>query len=217
MVRAWVSPVWYDLLYMEPTTAGERYLTLIARQLRELGAAASTAQIVDAVELTDSLRALRGLALAGLDEMKEAALGALSQGQHLLLDEALSLVESGRVVGQVPESTRSLPLQIDLEARLKDLRLLSIYGDMAPVERELDLRKPKHLATSQLLVQLQLLDIDFGQRRVDPSRAQGTFRELWTLHWRPEYTLSLVVAHPSRAPNRSRRRRCLVPKAQCAD
>ena len=97
-----VSPVWYDLLYQDPARAVEAYLTMIARELRGGGAAASTAQIVDAVELASSLRQLRGLALEGLDEIREAARGTLAQGSDLLLERAMRSVESFRTSGGVP-------------------------------------------------------------------------------------------------------------------
>ncbi len=189
------SPVWYDLLFEDSSLATEHYLTLLARELRLLGGAASTAQIIDAVDLADALRAIRGLELAGLDEIREAALGALAQGGNPLLDTALLRIESNRRAGRVPEHLRALPLLVDLEKRLKELRLLSTYREMEPVERELDLRKAAHLATSQLLHQLALLDIPFGVRLPGKTQALGTFRELWALHWKPEFTLALIPAH----------------------
>ncbi len=190
-----VSPVWYDLLYQNPANAVDAYLTMIAREMRESGAAASTAQIVDAVELASSLKSLRGLALEGLDEIQEAARSTLAQGSDLLLDRAMRSVESFRTSGSVPVGMSSLPLQQDLEARLKDVRLLKVYRDMEPAEKTLDLRKDAHLAASQLICQLLLLDIPFGDRIPDHGRSLGTFKESWRLHWQPDFALLLISAH----------------------
>ena len=189
------SPQWYDLLFDDPGGATAAYLTRIARELRELGAAASTARVVDAVDLAGALRDLRGLDLAGLDELHEAALAALTQGAHPLLDEALTRVESGRTAGRVPVGSTALPLQVDLEARLRAVRLLKPYRDMEPLEREFDLRKPAHLAASQLVHQLLLLGIPFGEPLARIGGALGTFREGWRLHWRPDFAVGLIGAH----------------------
>lgn len=189
------SPVWYELLYDDPRRAAERYLTLLARELRASGTAASTAQVVDAVELAESLRTLRGLALAGLDEIREAARGTLARGSAPLLEEAMRRVESLRTSGSVPAHLSELPLQKDLELRLKAVRLLRPYRDMEEVVKTLDLRKPPHLAASQLICQLLLLDLPFGERRPGKSGALGTFREEWRLHWRPDFAVTLIGAH----------------------
>ncbi len=190
-----VSPVWYDLLYRDPGGATDAYLTMIAREMREVGSAASTAQIVDAVELASSLRNLRGLALEGLDEIREAAQSTLAQGSALVLARAMRSVESYRTSGSVPVGMSSLPLQQDLEVRFKEVRLLKVYRDMEPAEKNYDLRKETHLAASQLICQLLLLDIPFGNRIEERSRALGTFKESWYLHWEPDFAVLLISAH----------------------
>ena len=190
-----VSPTWYELLYRHHGRATEEYLTRIARRLREGGYNASTAQVVDAVELAESLRDLRGLALAGLDEIQEAALGAMAKGVGEVLAKAMREVEGSGTSGRVPGELSALPLQKDLELRLKTVRLAKVYRDMVPVERDLDLRKEAHLAASQLICQLLLLDIPFGERLVDGSRSLGTFKERWRLHWRPDFAVTLITAH----------------------
>ena len=189
------SPVWYELLFDDPARAAEQYLTLVARELRAAGTNASTAQVMDAVDLAEGLRQLRGLALAGLDEIREAARGTLARGSDVLLDGAMLRVESLRTSGAVPARLSSLPLQRDLELRLKAVRLSKPYRDMEEVSRTLDLRKPAHLAASQLICQLLLLDVPFGQRLPGKPGALGTFREEWRLHWRPDFAVALIAAH----------------------
>ena len=189
------SPVWYGLLFDDPRAATGEYLTLLARELRVGGYAASTAQVVDALELTESLTQLRDLRLPGLEELREAARGTLCEGSAARLEEVLARVESLRTTGRVPEALNTLPLQRDLEARLREVRLLKPYREMEPARKTLDVRKPAHLQASQLLSRLLLLGIPFGDRDEASAGARGTFREDWRLHWRPEFQLSLLAAH----------------------
>jgi len=189
------SPVWYGLLFDGPRLAPEHYLTLMAMELRAMGQAASTAQVVDATELADQLAELRDLVLPGLDEIQEAALGTLAEGSQARLEAIRKNVESYRTTGRVPENFSSLPLQRDLEKRLKSVRLMKPYRDMERVEKNLDLRKEKHLQASQLLCQLLLLGIPFGSRDDASLNAKGTFKETWTLHWHPDFALSLLACH----------------------
>ena len=189
------SPVWYGLLFDGPGRAPEHYLALLARELRERGHAASTAQIVDAAELLDAVTELRGLPLPGLEEVREAALGSLAEGSAPRLDGALEAVESLRTTGRVPPQLTSLPLQRDLEARLKATRLHKAYREMEPATRDLDLRKPAHLAASQLLCQLLLLGIPFGDKADAARGALGSFKEAWRLHWKPDFALRILAVH----------------------
>ena len=189
------SPVWYELLYDDPARAAAGYLARTARELREAGLGASAAQVVDAVELLGALVRLRGIGLPGLEEIREAALGSLAEGSAARLDQVAPRVESLRTTGRVPAGASSLPLQLDLEGRLRAARLAKPYRDMEAVTRELDLRKPAHLGASRLLCQLLLLDIPFGDRLEAGTPARGTFRERWHLHWRPEFALRLLAAH----------------------
>lgn len=189
------SPTWYALLFDDPASAPAGYLALTARELRRAGHGASVAQVVDAAELVDALTRLRGLPLAGLEEIREAALGSLAEGSEARLDSVAAAVEGLRTTGRIPPGTGLLPLQRDLEQRLRAARLAKPYREMEAVTRELDLRKPQHLAASRLLCQLLLLDIPFGDRLADSEGARGTFKERWHVHWRPEFALRLLAAH----------------------
>jgi len=95
------SPVWYGLLFDDPRLAPEHYLTLMAIELRAMGQAASTAQVVDATELADQLAELRGLVLPGLEEIQEAALGTLAEGSQARLEAIRKNVECYRTEGYV--------------------------------------------------------------------------------------------------------------------
>ncbi len=190
-----VSPVWYQLLFDDARRASEHYLALIARELRAQGLPGSTAQVIAAAELAESLRKLRGLALAGLDEIEEAALGSLAEGSPARLAQVRTPVQSLKTAGRVPASLTKLPLLLDLEAQLRATRLSKHYQDMEPGHRQLDLRKPSHLLASQLLHRLSSIDVPFGRRLPIKEGAMGTFKEEWALHWQPEFALRLLAAH----------------------
>lgn len=184
------SPGWYHHLFTAPDRPVERWLTAAARVLREEDLHVSSAHVIEAVRLAETLAALRGRPLAGLDEVTEAVRAVLCEGA----DEPVELIRRRLVVGErlgaVPARTPMVPLQRDLQAEQRRLRL-----GPAPEarERDLDLRKPTDRERSRLLHRLRLLDVPWGVPG-DSGRAKGTFRETWTLAWRPEFDVELIEA-----------------------
>jgi hypothetical protein len=89
----------------------------------------------------------------------------------------------------VPDDAPSVPLEVDLRAQARSLRL-----KIDPLEKAitLDLRKDTDRAKSVFLHRLVGLGIEWGTAREDEVRAMGTFRETWTLRWRPELAVSIV-------------------------
>lgn len=82
-----------------------------AQLLREQDSSASTASVIEATRLADALAALRARPRPTLDELNEATLAVLCQG-----DAPLRLIEEqlliGECLGVVPEHTPMLPLQL---------------------------------------------------------------------------------------------------------
>ena len=97
----------------------------------------------------------------------------------------------GDRLGEVPEACPSVPLQQDLAALQKSLRL-KVSADS--VLLDLDQRKPTDLARSHLLHRLNLLDIPWGKLDADQRQRTSTFHEVWTLQWKPELSVALMVA-----------------------
>ncbi|MBV6654294.1 MAG: hypothetical protein KI786_11085, partial [Mameliella sp.] len=112
--------------------------------------------------------------------------------------EPLELIEQELVVGQkvgaVPDSIPQVPLQEDMEARIKSARLTKIYKAGTPEEKKLDLRKKTSLDASHLLHQLRILDVPWGSVLEQPDGKLGSFSEFWHLHWQPEYVIRLIQA-----------------------
>ncbi|WP_329521442.1 DUF5682 family protein [Spirillospora sp. NBC_01491] len=184
------SPGWYHHLFTAPDRPVERWLTRAARVLREEDLHVSSAHVIEAVRLADALAALRGRPLAGLDEVTEATRAVLCEGADLPVELIQRRMVVGERLGSVPERTPMVPLQRDLQAEQRRLRLKPSALDQ---ERDLDLRKPTDLDRSRLLHRLRLLDVDWGVPQ-EGGRSKGTFRETWTLTWRPEFDVELIEA-----------------------
>jgi hypothetical protein len=181
------SPGWYQYLWEAEGDIAAGWLTRVARLLRDEDQDASPAQVIDAVRMAETLAAMRRRALPGLEEFNEATLAVFCGGS----DKPMQLIREklivGETMGHVPADTPLLPLQQDLLAEQKRLRLKA-----EPVVKviNLDLRKPTHLARSHLLHRLQLLNVPWGLK--ETSGGQGTFHEDWRLYWYPELALNLI-------------------------
>jgi hypothetical protein len=181
------SPGWYHHLFGAPDRPVERWLAEAAAVLREEGLAVSSAHVIESVRLAHSLAALRGRPLAGLGEVTEAARAVLCEGDDLAVELIQRRMVVGDRLGQVTDGTPMVPLQRDLRDQQRRLRLRPEALDR---EIDLDLRKPLDLDRSHLLHRLGLLGVGWGA--LGESRGKGTFRETWTLRWRPEHDLALI-------------------------
>lgn len=183
------SPGWYAHLFTHSRLITEHWLTRVAALLRGADLDASPAQTIEAVRLAECLAALRGRPLPGLAEMNEAIQATFCFGSPLpmrLIREELIL---GRTLGSVPAATPSVPLWEDVAREQKRLRL----PPRAAAELlELDLRKETDLARSRLLHRLDLVGVPWGS--LEQARGKGTFREAWTLEWRPEFVIAVIEA-----------------------
>ncbi len=189
------SPGWYDFLW---SLAGRRngdvathWLTKVARLLRGEDLDASSASVIEAVRLAESLAALRGRPLAGLPELNEATQTVLCFGDALplgLISEKLIVSER---LGEVPDDTPAVPLAQDLAREQKRLRF---PPEAMQKQLDLDLRKPNDLDRSRLLHRLNLLGVPWGQVQRQRGSQKGTFHELWTVQWQPEFAVALIEA-----------------------
>jgi hypothetical protein len=185
------SPGWYHHLFRHPELTVTRWLTGVARVLRQEDLPVSSGHVIEAVRLAEALATLRGRALAGLDEVTDATRAALVDGDEVLLALVTNRLVVGEALGSVPEETPTVPLEADLRAQARRLRLKFEGGERV---LGLDLRKETDLARSRLLHRLALLGIDWGRPQEDAVRATGTFRETWSLRWQPELSVSVIEA-----------------------
>ncbi len=187
-----LSPGWYHHLWETPRAEiASRWLVKVAALLRGEGLPASSAQVIDALRLSETLADLRERTV-GLDELNEASIAVLCAGHT----EPMDLIHRHLIVsermGSVPDEVPMVPLQRDLLAQQKKLRL-KVSPELMSLD--LDLRQPTDLARSQLFYRLNLFDIRWAQPTRGQTRAQGTFHEFWEMAWTPELDIRLIEAN----------------------
>lgn len=181
------SPGWYDHVWHHPDDDGSRWMAKVAGLFRKANMDTSVAHVIEAVRLAESLAALRKLSKAGLEELNEATLSVLCNGEPLLMELIhRELIVSNRI-GEVPTEIPKPPLQTDIERQQKRLRLppTADFKDYT-----LDLRKDTDLDRSIFLHWLQLLGIKWGHR--SEVAGKGTFKEQWRLQWDPAFSIDII-------------------------
>jgi hypothetical protein len=205
-----VSPAWYKLLFHRRKDATIRWMSQLAKMLRNEGIDASSAHAIEAVRLAETLATIRHLPLPGMDELKEAAVTIFGGGNEApvqLIEEKMII---GDAMGKVPSSIPKLPLQDDLDKKIKSLHLTKyvqteIFKWIKEAAKEensrttprggLNIREEMDLKQSHFLHQLNILGIDFGTKFKD-TRAQrkGSFKEFWKLKWKVGFAMKIIEA-----------------------
>jgi hypothetical protein len=185
------SPGWYHHLFTSPDKTIERWMTRVAGVLRAHDLLVSSAHVIEAVRLAQALATLRGRPLAGLAEVSEATKAVLCEGDEVAAAFVTRDLVVGELLGSVPDEAPPVPLDADLRARARSLRLR-----IEPLARtlELDLRKDTDRAKSAFLHQLAALGIGWGAVTDDLVKGAGTWRETWSLCWRPELAVDIIDA-----------------------
>ncbi|HEV2347746.1 MAG TPA: DUF5682 family protein [Actinocrinis sp.] len=183
------SPGWYQHLFETGDHVTERWLVMVAELLRAERHPVSSAHLIEATRLAESLAALRGRPTPGLAELTEATIAVLCEGR----EEPLGLISRelvvGEILGSVPSGVPTVPLAADLAREAKRLRLPRAATDK---QYDLDLRNPNDLGRSKLFHRLGLLGVDWAVGV--GSRSTGTFRESWQVAWEPMFEVRLVEA-----------------------
>ncbi|MCX4092115.1 DUF5682 family protein [Nocardia sp. alder85J] len=185
------SPGWYHHLFTETEQPIVRWLTKVAGRLRVQDLPVSSAHIIESVRLAETLAALRGRPLPGLSEVTDATRAVLCEGDESLLRLIGADLVVGEALGSVPDDTPTVPLDADLRAQARTLRLKQQASEQ---RLDLDLRKDRDVARSHLLHRLNLLGIDWGTQVSSDVRNIGTFRETWALRWDPQLSIAVVAA-----------------------
>jgi len=185
------SPGWYAHVWESPEHAPVRWIASAARLLRAKDLDASSASVIEAKRLAETLAAIRELRTPGLTELNESILTVLCHGDDAPLRLIRRKLEVGDVLGKVPAETIAVPLAQDLAKLQKSLR-------MKPTTEikivDLDLREETGLRRSQLLHQLLILSIRWGKLE-QSGGSMSTFREVWQLEWQPEFAISIIEAN----------------------
>lgn len=185
------SPGWYEHLWATPDQVAVRWVTRAARLLRAEDLDASSAGVIEAVRLAEALAGLRDRPNPGLTDLNEAIRTVFCRGDAAPMLLIRNQLEIGETMGEVPAATPDVPLQRDLTAQQRRLRL-SPAAEIRTLD--LDLRNDTDSARSHLLHRLLVLGLDWG--KVQPSPIKGsTFHEVWQLQWRVEFAVTLIEAN----------------------
>lgn len=195
------APGWYEHLWLSgmahdanPATAPPRsvgWLARVAQLMRARDLDCSSAHLIEATRLADTLAALRQRPQAGLEELHEATRTVLTMGDEAALHFIRDALLVGQRMGQVPPDVPTVPLQKDVEQQQKTLRLKPEALDRT---LDLDLRQPNDLARSHLLHRLRLIRVPWGKLSGNSGSSKGTFHEIWRLQWQPEFVVALIEA-----------------------
>ncbi|MFC5851462.1 DUF5682 family protein [Streptomyces chlorus] len=184
------SPGWYGHLFGAVDRPVERWMTKVAGLLRAEDRIVSSAHVIEAVRLADTLAAMRGRPLPGLGETTDAVRAVMCEGSDVPLALVHDQLIVGDVLGEVPAAVPAVPLQRNLTRTQRRLRL---KPEAAERELELDLRKETDGERSRLLHRLRLLAVNWGEPTASYG-STGTFRETWRLHWEPELSVRVAEA-----------------------
>ncbi|MGN1416025.1 MAG: DUF5682 family protein [Oscillospiraceae bacterium] len=201
------APAYYELLWrnrlkgsIDDTSA--EYLSKIAAYQRENGYAASSAEVIEALRLADTLAAMRGGRMPALSDLRDAAVTCLGHGSFGEISLACADTEIGVKIGSLPEGTVCTSVQEDFIRQLKELKL-ERYRKATGEELELDLRENLRVKTEKsafldlnrsfFLHRLRMCGVHFAETQ---SRVQdnATWAELWKLQWSPETEIEIVEA-----------------------
>ena len=185
------SPGWYHHLWVARDQPIVRWLAKVARALRERDLPVSSAHVIEAVRLAETLASLRGRPLAGLAEVTEATRAVLCDGDELSVRYVTDHLVVGQALGSVNDGVPTVPLEADLTRICRTLR---VRREAQVRVHDLDLRRPIDQARSQLFHRLRLLGLQWVAPAESAVQSQGTFRETWQSRWEPEYSVAIVEA-----------------------
>ena len=195
-----LSPAWYELLFSTKKDIVTRWMIKVAKLLRKEDLDASSAHVIEAVRLADTLAALRQLPIAGIQEMREAAVTIFGGGYEeviQLIDEKLII---GDKIGQIPDDVPKSSIQKDFESygcmRRKANAVHKAYYNGEIIEKkEFNLREPAQREVSLLMHRLNILNIPFGiEKSANKKGTSGSFSEMWQIHWKVDYALKVIEA-----------------------
>ena len=160
----------------------------------------SSAEVLEANLLAQSLASLREGRYPTHDELQDAAVTCMGHGSFGEIAEGLALTDIGTKIGEVPRSGLLTSIQQDFADQCADLKLS--FGLVAEKLR-LDLRENRRakseksaflqLRRSFFLQRLRLLGISFAVWQ-DSRQQDASWEENWVLSRTPEAEMQLAEA-----------------------
>ncbi len=201
------APAYFDLLWQslqqdDLPELPNKYLSMVARDMRERGTHRSTAEVIEGVRLSRTLSALKDGTAPTLSDLQDAAITLIGHGQPISIRDTLHEIEIGSAIGSLPKGVSQTSIQDDFERQLHRLKLEK-YRVGESQELGLDLRENRQVKTeeaafidlnrSSFFHRLRVLEVPFVKRL--PSRqSSATWAESWSLKWTPESEIALVEA-----------------------
>ena len=198
-----ISPAWYELLFQHREEVVIRWMIRVAKLFREKDLDASSAHVMEAARLAETLSTLRQKPISGMEELEEAAVTVFGNGQTAALQLIREELVIGKKVGEVPPEVPTIPLQKDLEKWIKSTRMTKYWGVEGTMWLKetktkprggIDLRDPTDLIKSHLLHRLKILGIHWGTQHTTSANDLGSFWEIWQLEWQPEFAIQVIEA-----------------------
>ena len=201
------APGYYEMLWRNrnnsalENTAPE-YLSRLAAYQRKNGYAASSAQVIEAQRLAETLCAMRGGRLPSMADLRDAAVTCLGHGSFGEISLACADTEIGTKIGELPEGTVCTSVQEDFMHQLKELKLEK-YRSVSAEQLDLDLRENLRVKSEKsafldlnrsfFLHRLLQAGVGFGTI-ISSGQENATWSEKWKLSWTPETEIQIVEA-----------------------
>ncbi|MCM3698771.1 DUF5682 family protein [Paenibacillus macerans] len=203
-----IAPYYFEMMWgqMQRGTLGElphRYLASVAADLRKTGTYRSTAEVIEAVRLAESLSALHRGSQPALMDLRDAAKTLLGHGELAVVAEALARTEVGTAIGALAEGVSQTPIQDDVNRQMKRLKLEK-YKTAVAQDLALDLRENRRVNSEEAAYldlnrsiwfhRLKLLGVHFVKDR-GRSADQAVWSEHWVVQWSPEVEIEVVESN----------------------
>ncbi|MCI7766390.1 MAG: DUF5682 family protein [Oscillospiraceae bacterium] len=201
------APAYFELLWNSRLknavgSSSDRYLSMIAAYQRENGYAASTAEVIEAKRLADTLAAMRGGKFPNMTDLRDAAISCIGHGSFGEISLACADTEIGTKIGSLPDGTVCTSVQEDFTRQLRELKLEK-YRKASAEDIELDLRENLRVKSEKsafldlnrsfFLHRLRILGISFAEA-MPRAQDNATWAERWKLQWTPEAEIEIVEA-----------------------
>lgn len=199
------APAYYELLWQgflsgDITLHEIKYLSSLAKYMREHGGIVSSAQVIEATRLARELAVIRGGSVPTLEDLKDASITCMGGGSFGEMAMGFAETDIGKKIGSVPQDAMQTSIQSDFTLKLKQLKLEK-YKELVATPLQLDLRENLRVKSEEsafldlnrsfFLYRLVVLGIDFAKIKKS-NQDNATWAENWILQWTPEAEIQIV-------------------------
>lgn len=199
------APSYYGLIWKQnlgelPFGLTTTYLSKVANIMRLDGNHRSSADVIEAVRLAQTLASFRGSSAPTLSDIKDAAITILGRGESSVLAKSFAVCDIGSEIGLVPKGAGLTATQEDFYKNIQELKLAP-YIKLEKSILELDIRENRRvknddsafldLRRSFFLHQVEIIGVNFGS--LEPKNInRPSYEEIWTLKWEPSSEVALA-------------------------